>query len=114
MSDSPQTSDARLMVRPDSEGSIRYRRDDDVIAPLELTTENDIALRIDAVNLKNRLRDVETDCRNLSHDLAPPNRGSLNSAHIQGTHVPGGGAVHSINKVDSRDFFALVGGQKLK
>jgi hypothetical protein len=58
------------------------------IAPLELTTENDIALRIDAVNLKNRLRDVETDCRNLSHDLAPPNRGGLNSTHIQGTHVP--------------------------
>ena len=24
------------------------------------------------------------------------NRGSLNSAHIHGTHVPGGGAVHSI------------------
>jgi hypothetical protein len=27
---------------------------------------------------------------------APPNRGSFNSAHIFGTHVPGGGAVHSI------------------
>src|SRR5277367_3728124 len=47
------------------------------IAPLKLTTDNDIALRIDAVNLKNRLRDVETDGRNLSHDLAPPNRGAL-------------------------------------
>jgi hypothetical protein len=28
--------------------------------------------------------------------VAPPNRGSLNSAHIHGTHAPGGGAVHSI------------------
>jgi hypothetical protein len=28
---------------------------------------------------------------------APPNRGSFNNAHIFGTHVPGGGAVHSIN-----------------
>src|SRR4051812_1261064 len=28
---------------------------------------------------------------------APPNRGSFKSAHIFGTHVPGGGAVHSIN-----------------
>jgi hypothetical protein len=28
----------------------------------------------------------------------PPNRGSLNSAHIFGTLVPGGGAVHSINR----------------
>jgi hypothetical protein len=27
---------------------------------------------------------------------APPNRGSFNSAHIFGTYVPGGGAVHSI------------------
>ena len=33
------------------------------IATLELTTEDDIALRIDAVNLKNRLRNVETDRR---------------------------------------------------
>jgi hypothetical protein len=30
--------------------------------------------------------------------VAPPNRGSLNSAHIFGTLVPGGGAVHSINR----------------
>src|ERR1700688_3539590 len=37
------------------------------VAPLELTTEGDIALRIDAVNLKNRLRDVETDCRDRLH-----------------------------------------------
>ena len=28
--------------------------------------------------------------------MAPPNRGSLISTHIHGTHVPGGGAVHSI------------------
>ena len=33
----------------------------------------------------------------LSAWVAPPNRGSLNSTHIHGTHVPGGGAVHSIN-----------------
>jgi hypothetical protein len=43
---------------------------------------------VDAVNLKNRLRNVETDCRDGFHDLAPPNRGSLNSTHIDGTHVP--------------------------
>jgi hypothetical protein len=40
------------------------------------------------VNLKDRLRNIETDCRDRLHDLAPPNRGSLNSAHIFGTHVP--------------------------
>ena len=50
--------------------------------------ESDIALRIDAMNLKNRLCDVETNCRNRLHDLAPPNRGRLNSTHIRGTHVP--------------------------
>src|SRR5580704_10850971 len=66
------------------------------IPPLKLTTEDDIALRIDAVNLENRLRDVETDGRDRLHDLAPPNRGGLNSTHIHGTHVPSGGAVHSI------------------
>jgi hypothetical protein len=32
---------------------------------------------------------------------APPNRGSFNSAHIFGTHVPGGGAVHSIKSSHS-------------
>jgi hypothetical protein len=30
------------------------------LAPLELTTDDDIASRIDAVNLKDRLRDIET------------------------------------------------------
>src|SRR5215472_18179534 len=36
--------------------------------------------------------------------IAPPNRGSLqNSAHIFGTQVPGGGAVHSINSDRDND-----------
>ncbi len=33
------------------------------VAPLELTADQYIAFRIDAVNLKNRLCDVETDGR---------------------------------------------------
>src|SRR5579863_2001231 len=37
------------------------------VAPLELTADNDVALRIDAMNLKDRLRDVETDCCNRLH-----------------------------------------------
>ena len=36
--------------------------------------------------------------------VAPLNRGSLNSAHIHGTHVPGGGAVHSINRRHRRAY----------
>jgi hypothetical protein len=47
-----------------------------------------IALRINAVDLKSRLRDVETDRCNRLHDLAPPNRRTSAGAHIHGTHVP--------------------------
>jgi hypothetical protein len=36
-------------------------------AALELTTQDDFALGIDAVDLKNRLRNVETDCRDRLH-----------------------------------------------
>jgi hypothetical protein len=58
------------------------------VAPLDPTAEGDITLRIGALNLKNRLRDIETKCRNRLHDLAPPNRGRLNGTHTRGTHVP--------------------------
>src|ERR1700729_1337237 len=51
--------------------------EDQYVASLELTTHDDIARRIDAVNLKNRLRYIQTDCRDGFHDLAPPNRGAL-------------------------------------
>jgi hypothetical protein len=37
------------------------------MAPLELPTEDHIALRIDAVNLKDWLGDVQTDCRDRLH-----------------------------------------------
>jgi hypothetical protein len=43
------------------------------ITPLELTANNHVAIRIDAMNLKNRLRDIETNRRGRLHDLAPPN-----------------------------------------
>src|SRR5262245_34857567 len=58
------------------------------ITALQLTAEDYIALRIDTVNLKNRLCDIEADCRNRLHNLAPPNRGRLNSTHIHGAHAP--------------------------
>jgi hypothetical protein len=38
------------------------------VTALQLTTDDNLALRVDAVDLKNRLRDVETDCRNRLHD----------------------------------------------
>jgi len=37
------------------------------MAALELTADDHIAFRADAVSLKNRLGDVETDCRDRLH-----------------------------------------------
>jgi hypothetical protein len=42
------------------------------VAPLELAAKGHFTLRVDAVDLKNRLRNIETDRRNPLHDLAPP------------------------------------------
>jgi hypothetical protein len=58
------------------------------VSTLQLTAEDYLAFRIDTVNLKNRLRDIEADCRNRLHNLAPPNRGRLNSTPIHGAHAP--------------------------
>jgi hypothetical protein len=38
------------------------------VAPFDLATVDDIALRINAVYLENRFRDVETDGRDRLHD----------------------------------------------
>jgi hypothetical protein len=37
------------------------------VATLQLTADYHLALRINAVDLKNRLGDVETDCRDRFH-----------------------------------------------
>ena len=58
------------------------------VATLQLTADDHFAIVINAVDLKYRLGNVETDCRDRLHDLAPPNRGGFNSTHIHGTHVP--------------------------
>src|SRR4029077_21011700 len=47
------------------------------VPTLKLTAKHDIPICIDAMNLKHRLRDIETDGRNRLHDLAPPNRECL-------------------------------------
>src|SRR5215470_2578472 len=57
-------------------------------AALQLAADEYIAFRIDAVNLKDRLCDIEADCRNRLHRLAPPNRGDLNSTYVHGAHAP--------------------------
>lgn len=70
---------ARADARPDSSKNV---------SALQLATENDIAVRIDTVNLKNSLRDIETDCRDPLHDLAPPDLWGLSSTHIHCAHAP--------------------------
>jgi hypothetical protein len=55
----------------------KFDDDADHVAPLELTAKDDIALRIDAVNLENRLRYIQTDCRDRLHDLPPRIVGAL-------------------------------------
>src|SRR5215470_2465538 len=66
------------------------------VPTLQLTTNDHCALRINAMNLKDRLRDVETDCRDRLHDLAPSNRGGLKQRPHPWRSCAGGGAVHSI------------------
>src|SRR6516162_8618420 len=65
------------------------------VATLELTAKHNLPIRIDAMNLKHRLRDIEADGGNRLH-LAPPNHECPNSTHIDGACRAGGGAVHSI------------------
>jgi len=43
------------------------------VPALQLTTKDHLTIRVNAMNLKDRLRDIETDSRNRLHDLAPPN-----------------------------------------
>src|SRR5262249_23764461 len=62
---------------------------------LEPAADDHVPRRVDAVDLKDRLRDIETDCRHRLHvrlpESWPPHRRSLQ------WHLPaGGGAVHSI------------------
>ena len=46
-------------------GELLEERED--IAPLQLTPDQYVTHRVDAVNLENRLGDVKTDCRDRLH-----------------------------------------------
>src|ERR1700747_3474386 len=56
------------------------------------TVNDHLTIRVNAMNLKDRLRDIETDSRNRLHDMAPPNHECPNSTHIDGACRAGGGA----------------------
>jgi hypothetical protein len=58
-----------------------------VVAPLQLATDN-LTRAINAMHLKHRLRDIETDCRNRLHCWLLRIVAAFNSPRIHGTHVP--------------------------
>ena len=64
-------------------------------AALQLTPDDHLASSVNSEDLKYRLGNVETDCRDHLHvwllRIVVAQQQPLN-----GTHVPGGGAVHSI------------------
>jgi hypothetical protein len=65
----------------------KLRKERQDVAPLQLRAHHHLTSSINAMHLEN-CGDVETDCRDRLHDLAPPNRGASAGTHIHGTHVP--------------------------
>src|SRR5262245_40962679 len=57
---------------------------------LQLTADDHLSRRIDAVDLKHRLGDVETDRRDRLHAWLPHNRDRPSGDHFNGTYVPVG------------------------
>jgi hypothetical protein len=66
------------------------------ISALQVTTKCHLTIRVNAMNLKDRFRDIKTDSRNRLHDLAPPNHPVRNSTPHRWHSRAGGEAVHSI------------------
>src|SRR5262245_62053122 len=58
------------------------------VAPSQLTADNHPAFNINAMDLKHRLGDVETNSRNRLHVGSSENVG-LHNTHFHGTRVPG-------------------------
>src|SRR5262249_21076785 len=57
---------------------------------LQLTADDHLSRRTDAVDLKHRFSDVETDCRDRLHAWLPHNRDRPSGDHSNGTYVPAG------------------------
>src|SRR5215468_4967148 len=60
------------------------------MSALQLTADDHLSRRIDAVNLKHRLGDVETDCRDRLHAWLPRNCDRPSDDHFNGTYAPVG------------------------
>src|SRR5262249_34519286 len=57
---------------------------------VQLTGDDLLPRRIDAVDLKHRLSDVETDCRDRLHAWLPRNCDRPSGDHFNGTYAPVG------------------------
>src|SRR5258708_3784613 len=55
---------------------------------VQRSTDDHLALYVDAVDLKDSLCDIETDCRNRLHNWLLRIVGALAAPNIHGTHVP--------------------------
>src|SRR6516162_6334352 len=60
------------------------------IPALQLPPDNDLASRIDAMDLKDRFRNIETDRRDRFHAPLPVSRDRSNGDRFTGTYVPAG------------------------
>src|SRR6266496_3203162 len=58
------------------------------VTALQLAPDDHIAFQVDAMDLKNRLCDIETNCRDRLHGLAPPNQVTPLATTVRGTYVP--------------------------
>src|SRR5215813_10023562 len=57
---------------------------------LQLTADDHLSRRVDAVDLKHRFSNVETDRRDRLHAWLPHNRDRPSGDHSNGTYVPAG------------------------
>ena len=70
--------------------------EDEYVPALQLTTDDDAALRVDAMNLKDRLCDVETDDCDCLHNEFLRILVASSATDSEAPACPVGGAVHSI------------------
>src|SRR5438045_9367675 len=64
------------------------------VPALQLVADDHYSRRIDPVNLKHRLCNIETDCRDCLHSWLPQNRDRPSGDHFNGTYVPMEEPVH--------------------
>src|SRR6266581_4106593 len=58
------------------------------VTALQFAPDDHFPFGVDAVNLKNRFCDIETNCRDRLHGLAPPNQVTPLATTVRGTYVP--------------------------